>query len=257
MVINSTTRFSDRVEDYVKYRPRYPQEVIGILQDKYGVTSTKLVADIGAGTGISSVLFLDAGYSVMAIEPNKEMRKKSQVLLADNPYFKAINGTAEETGIAADSVDIIVVGQAFHWFDRIKARAEFERILKEDGKVVLLWNERLKDTPFEIAYDNLILKHARDYVQVDHRNIDEAKILDFFKPGSVSTETLPNWQIFDFSGLKGRLLSSSYMPNYGEPGHEEMLKDLYSLFKQYEQEDKIRINYQTTFYVGMFRTSNI
>jgi len=253
MSIDSTTRFSNRVEDYVKYRPRYPQAVIPLLQDKYGITPDKLVADIGAGTGISSALFLDAGYTVMAVEPNQEMRSKSQILLADSPRFKAINGTAEATGLAADSVDAIVVGQAFHWFDRIKAKEEFTRILKKEGKVILLWNERLTSTSFEVDYDNLILKHGRDYVQVDHRNIDEVKIQDFFTPGSVSTEMLANWQIFDFNGLKGRLLSSSYMPAYDEPGYEAMLNDLHLLFKQYERENKIRINYQTKLYVGTFR----
>ncbi|GAA4807346.1 class I SAM-dependent methyltransferase [Olivibacter ginsenosidimutans] len=251
--INNTTRFSDRVEDYVKYRPHYPKAIIPLLQEKYGLTSDKHIADVGAGTGISSSLFLDAGYRVTAIEPNKEMREKALALLGKNQKLDMIDGAAEHTTIVAHTIDVIVAGQAFHWFDREKAKIEFKRILRKGGKVVLLWNERLTASPFEEAYDRLIIKHGVDYVQVDHRNIDENKIRNFFEPGEVLLEILPNWQIFDFDGLKGRLLSSSYIPTYGSAGYPAMIADLKRLFDQYQQEGKIRINYETKLFIGAFQ----
>ena len=185
MPVNSTTRFSNRVEDYVKYRPGYPTEVINFLQEKYGITSDKLIADIGAGTGISTALFLHAGYKVIAIEPNKPMRDKAIDLLGSLPGFSAQNGTAEHTGLDTNSIDAIIAGQAFHWFDAEKAKTEFKRILKPSGLTVLIWNERKTSSIFEQDYDALIVRHATDYKQVDHRNIDTEHIARFFYPAPV------------------------------------------------------------------------
>ncbi len=249
---DNTTRFSNRVDDYVKYRPHYPTAIIPLLQDKYGITPDKHIVDIGAGTGISTSLFLDAGYRVTAVEPNKEMREKAVALLGKNPKLDMIDASAEDTRIASHSMDVIVAGQAFHWFNRMWAAKEFKRILKRGGKVVLMWNERLTRTTFEIAYDNLILTYGTDYVKVDHRNIDANKISDFFKTGSVSLEILPNWQYFDFEGLKGRLLSSSYMPTYDSPVYSEMIEELNQLFNKYQEAGKVRVNYETKIFVGMF-----
>lgn len=253
MQVNSTHRFSNRVNDYVKYRPSYPPTIIALLQEKYQLKDHRRIADIGSGTGISSALFLDAGYEVVGVEPNKEMRDKSAELLANYTKFKVMNGTAEHTELAAHSIDMIVAGQAFHWFDRTNTKKEFQRILTADGKVILLWNERLTQTPFEKDYDELIIKHGIDYVKVDHRNIDEQKIQTFFEPGACAIEVLPNWQIFNFEGLKGRLLSSSYMPSYREAGYEEMIDDLQLLFDRYQRNGEIRINYDTKLYIGSFR----
>jgi len=247
---NSTTRFSNRVDDYVKYRPAYPVAIVTFLQTNYGLTADKLIADIGAGTGISAALFLNAGYHVVAVEPNKEMRDKSAELLGSSPAFKAQDGTAEHTGLTAGSIDAVIAGQAFHWFDSKKSREEFNRILKANGIVVLIWNERKTISPFETEYDVLIVKHARDYVKVDHRNIDTEHIAAFFAPQPVHLEVFANRQVFDFEGLKGRLLSSSYMPARDEQGHEAMIADLKTLFEKYKQNETITINYDTKVYVG-------
>ncbi|HEY4155308.1 MAG TPA: class I SAM-dependent methyltransferase, partial [Puia sp.] len=138
MVNNSTERFSNRVNDYVKYRPGYPAAIVNYLQDHFDLTIDKQIADIGSGTGISTALFLDAGYPVRAVEPNKEMRKKSVELLNHYPKYTAVDGKAENTTLPAGSVDAVVAGQAFHWFDAEKAKAEFKRILKPAGLVVLI-----------------------------------------------------------------------------------------------------------------------
>ncbi len=250
MTNNSTTRFSNRVDDYVKYRPHYPKTIVEFLEDNYALTTDKLIADIGAGTGISTALFLDAGYKVIAIEPNHEMREKSVELLGNYRGFKALNGTAENTGLETGSIDAIIAGQAFHWFDAEKSRAEFKRVLMPGGIVELIWNERKTTSNFEIAYDQLIINHGNDYTKVDHRNIDDAHIGAFFHPEPFQLEVFPNKQVFDFDGLAGRLLSSSYMPTKDDAGYEPMIADLKTLFDQYQQDDFITISYDTKVYVG-------
>jgi SAM-dependent methyltransferase len=247
---DNTKRFSNRVEDYVKYRPHYPAEIIPFLQSAYGLSTDKLIADIGAGTGISTELFLDAGYRVIAVEPNTEMREKAIELLGDKPGFEAQDGTAEDTGLDSGSVDAIVAAQAFHWFDREQVKAEFQRILKPGGLVVLIWNERLTASAFEKEYDELIIRHGKDYRKVDHRNIDTEKIKSFFAPLPCGLKIFPNQQLFDFEGLQGRLLSSSYMPSADDEGYEAMVADLRALFDKYPEGGMIRISYETKVYVG-------
>ncbi len=252
MANNNTTRFSDRVENYVKYRPDYPKEIVSFLQKNYGLYTDKLIADIGSGTGILSQLFLDNDYTVIGIEPNKEMREKSEELLRPYQRFSTTSGTAENTMLQKNSVDAIIAGQAFHWFDRGKCKIEFERVLHPGGLVVLIWNERLSDSDFEKEYDLLIKKHAIDYVTVDHRNIHDTDISAFCEPHSVVLKTFPNKQVFDFDGLKGRLLSSSYMPTEKQNGFEEMIADLHELYQKYQQDDQITISYTTKVYVSVF-----
>lgn len=250
---NNTTRFSNRVDDYVTYRPGYPEALVGFLENEYGLKPGSLLADIGSGTGISSALFLRKGYRVIGVEPNTEMREKSEELLGSDPAFTAVDGTAEQTGLAGASIDALIAGQAFHWFDRNKTREEFTRILKPGGLVALIWNERLTASDFERDYDQLIIRHGKDYVQVDHRNIDLDKIEAFFHPDPVTLTVFPNHQDFDFPGLEGRLLSSSYMPAKNEPGYKAMSADLKALFDQYQQHGRIRINYDTKVFAGRWR----
>jgi SAM-dependent methyltransferase len=248
--MDSTKRFSDRVEDYVKYRPGYPAVVIDYLQQQHGLMVDNIIADIGAGTGISTGLFLQAGYEVFAVEPNKEMLSKARELLSSFPSFHAVQATAEKTTLKNKSVHAVVAGQAFHWFNKAKCRKEFSRILKKNGLVVLIWNERKTESPFEKDYDELIIKYGKDYVQVNHRNIDTAEIAAFFSPSPMQLEIFPNQQIFDYDGLKGRLLSSSYMPLLHDKGYAPMLADLEQLFDHYKENDLIRIGYDTKVYTG-------
>jgi SAM-dependent methyltransferase len=238
------------VDDYVKYRPHYPTAIVSYLQDEFNLTSDRLIADVGAGTGISSELLLAADYSVIAVEPNDAMREKAVELLGNNEGFKAVNGTAENTGLQNESVDAIIAGQAFHWFDRGRTKTEFARILKPDGLAILLWNERLMRTDFEKEYEQLIIDHSGDYQRVDHRNIDFDVIKEFYVPAEVTLKIFENEQRFDFEGLLGRLTSSSYMPNEGEKGFDDMKTDLVSLFSRYQENGLVIIHYETKVYAG-------
>ncbi|MDQ2996408.1 MAG: class I SAM-dependent methyltransferase [Chloroflexota bacterium] len=248
---NSTQRFSSRVENYVKYRPLYPSEVVALLATECGLTPDALVADIGAGTGLLAELFLKHGNRVFGVEPNREMRVAGERLLTDYRQYTSIDGTAEATTLDDQSVEIITAGQAFHWFDRTKARAEFARILRPSGWVALVWNERrVGSTPFLQAYEQLLRSYSSEYETLNHRQIDQATIAAFFEPGTFTLQSFTNTQIFDFEGVKGRLLSSSYTPEPGQPTYQPMLDELKAIFQQFQVDDTVAFEYDTNVYYG-------
>ena len=250
-VLQSTTRFSDRVHDYVKSRPKYPTEVIDFLKTEIKLSALQIVADIGCGTGILAELFLKNGNLVYGVEPNAEMRQAAGSLLSHDPNFVLTEGTAEDTKLADESVDLIAAGQAFHWFQRAQAKREFVRILKRGGHVVLLWNERDSDADlFQRKYEELLQKYGKEYSRIDHRNLDTAVFEEFFEPQRYHLKTFPNFQILDFDGLKSRLVSSSYMPAEGQPNYEEMVSALRPLFHAFEQDNRVVLKYVTRLYFG-------
>ncbi len=243
-------RFSDRVENYVRYRPDYPADVLTVLRDEIGLKEDWTLADVGSGTGISSRLFLANGNTVYGVEPNREMRAAAERLLGGSPKFHSVDGRAEATTLSAASVDAVVAAQAFHWFERQKTREEFARILKPGGWVVLLWNTRLKDaTPFLRAYEALLEEFAVDYAQVKHERVDGAALEGFFERG-YQTRALRNEQSLDYEALRGRLLSSSYAPSAGHPNVAPMLTALEGLFRSNECNGQVRLDYLTQVYFG-------
>jgi SAM-dependent methyltransferase len=248
--MNPTERFSTRVDNYVKYRPHYPPAVIELLQSECGLNRESILADIGSGTGILSELFLKHGCLVFGIEPNREMREAGERLLRDYSKLKSVEGTAESTSLENQSVDFIAAGQAFHWFDREKARAEFKRILKPHGWVVLIWNDRKTDsTPFLKSYEDLLITHGTDYHEVNHRQIDDKSIQLFFEPNPMRKAVFKNEQRFDFEGVKGRLLSSSYVPESGAR-LDKMLKALRRIYDANQRGGEVVIEYDTLVYFG-------
>jgi len=246
-----TQRFSSRVENYIKYRPVYPNEVIDTLRSECGLTADSIIADIGSGTGILTEMFLRNGNAVYGIEPNREMREAGERLLKGYPRFHSVAAQAEQTRLPDQSVDFITAGQAFHWFDREKAREEFARILKPKGWIALIWNERVTTTtPFLVAYEQLLKEYSTDYEQVDHRRIDDDVISDFFGSDDFRLKQFKNIQVFDFEGVKGRLLSSSYAPEEGHPNYEPMLAELERIFQAYQNDGKVVFEYVTQMYYG-------
>lgn len=248
---NAKDRFSNRVADYVRYRPGYPAGMLDILRGCAGLHTGAQVADIGSGTGISAAALLEAGCEVFAVEPNAGMRRAAEEQLAGNPLFHSIAAPAEATTLPDHSMDLVFAAQAFHWFDVPKARAEFSRILKPGGHIALVWNVRQTDsTPFLRDYEALLKTYATDYAQVRHENVNEAVLREFFAPGSYQKHVLPNAQHFDLEGLQGRLLSSSYAPAEGQPGHEEMLAELRRIFDAHQKEGGVDLLYDTEIHVG-------
>lgn len=249
---DSTERFSSRVADYVRYRPDYPPALLDWLHQDIGVPTETLVADIGAGTGISTRLFLAAGHPVIAVEPNAAMREAAEQLLApDYLRLKLADGTAEATGLADNSVGLVAAAQAFHWFDTAAVRREWARILQPEGMALVFWNSRLLDaSPFLIGYEQLLLEFGTDYTEVAERYQDDDTMRAWFGEGLRGMARLPNVQRMDYDGLRGRLLSSSYAPQPGHPRHAAMLDALQQLFDAHAVDGQIAFEYQTRAFVG-------
>jgi SAM-dependent methyltransferase len=249
---DTVSRFSNRVANYVKYRPGYPREILELFASEMGLAEDSVIADIGSGTGFSSRLFLENGNTVYGVEPNAEMRRAAEEYLAGFPNFISHDGTAEETNLGSATVDFIIAAQAFHWFDAAKTRNEFERILRRGGYIALIWNERQLDTTeFLREYEKLLLKYATDYTKVRHENIDQEKLNDFFQ-GDFRRATFENIQVFDFDGIRGRMLSASYMPAEEDPRFPSLEKELRELFTQQEENGRIKVFYDTNIYYKQY-----
>ncbi len=245
---DSVERFSNRVSNYVKYRPDYPREIIPYLTEHAGLTSESVIADVGCGPGISSRMFLENGNPVFGVEPNAAMRAAAEECLSGFKNFTVRDGTSDATGLDSGSIDMIVAAQAFHWFDPDSTRREFRRILRSGGGVVLIWNERQLDTtPFLRDYEAFLVRHSTDYSVVRHENI-QAGELEYFFQGPFETAVFPNVQVFDLEGLKGRMLSASYMPHEGHPAYEATVDSLRALFAKHERNGRIEVFYDTRIY---------
>jgi SAM-dependent methyltransferase len=239
------------VEDYIRYRPSYPPEVVSLLADECGLTGRSVIADVGSGTGLLAELFLRRGCAVFGVEPNAEMRAAGERLLAGFAQFTSIDGRAEDTRLPNESVDFVAAGQAFHWFDAAAARAEFARILRPPGWVVMIWNERLVDaSPFLSGYEALLREHSTDYEQVDHRRIDASVIGAFFGHDEWHSASLPNEQRFDLDGVRGRLHSSSYAPPPGAPAYAPLMAGVERLFRETQEHGFVSFLYETKMYYG-------
>jgi SAM-dependent methyltransferase len=247
---NATTRFSDRVENYVRYRPGYPPEVLQTLKAECHLTSSHLVADVASGTGIWTRMLLENGNRVFGVEPNNDMRAAGERLLAEFPTFTSVGGSAEETGLPSQSVDFVTAAQAAHWFDRPRSRHEFVRILKPGGWLALMWNERITDsTPFLRDYEQLLLNYGTDYQEIRHEHTT-AEINEFFDPAPFEERVFDMRQEFDYAGVEGRLLSSSYAPGPEHPQHQPMLHELRRIFDARAINGRATFEYKTRLYFG-------
>jgi SAM-dependent methyltransferase len=249
-VKDATQRFSSRVENYVRFRPGYPTEVVPLLERECGLTADSVIADIASGTGIFTRMLVENGNRVFGVEPNDEMRRAGERFLQGYSRFTSISGTAEATTLPDRSLDIVTAAQAAHWFDRGRARREFLRIVKPGGWTVLVWNERRTDsTPFLRDYEHLLLTYGTDYQEVRHERTT-AEIADFFTPSPFRSSTLEMRQEVDYSGLEGRLLSSSYTPTPDHPTYEPMLRELRRIFDTHQVNESVSLDYNTLVYYG-------
>jgi SAM-dependent methyltransferase len=244
-------RFSNRVANYVKYRPDYPPEIITHLVKHCGLTRESVIADVGCGPGMSTRMFLEPGNLVFGVEPNDAMRAAAEEYLAEFPRFKPVKGTSDNTTLPDASIDLIAAAQAFHWFDPDKTRPEFKRIAKPVCWTVLIWNIRQEETtPFLIEYEEFIQQHSVDYHVVRHNNITDKEIGEFLGP-DFKTAEFKNIQRFDLEGLLGRITSSSYMPPEGHESFAPMAEALATLFAKHKQNGRIEILYDTKLYYAL------
>jgi SAM-dependent methyltransferase len=244
-------RFSNRVADYVRYRPSYPSALVDLLREECGLRPDHLVADVGSGTGILSRMFLENGNRVFGVEPNGEMRSAGEEYLSAFKNFSSVAGCAEATTLPGASVDFVTVAQAFHWFEPAATRCEFLRILRSTGFVVIVWNERLFDTtPFLREYEALLHRFANDYAKVSESYPRPAQIQDFFAANTFLQKSFPNFQKFDCDGVGGRLRGSSYAPSPDQPAFAPMMAELERIFNSHQHHGQVRMDYTTHIYFG-------
>jgi len=251
-------RFSNRVVDYVRYRPGYPAAAVETLRKECALRPGHVIADIGSGTGFLAELFLKNGNRVYGVEPNEAMRQAGEEYLASYDGFSSIEGSAESTTLDDSTIDFVTAGQAFHWFEPNAARGEFARILKPGGWVVVLWNERLTDTtPFLREYEDLLRKFGTDYARVNESYPREEQMRDFFQHHAYRQEGLPNFQVFDFEGLAGRVRSSSYVPAKDHANFAPMMAELERIFRAHQRDGTVRIEYLTHLHFGRLQAGTV
>ena len=247
---DSRERFSDRVDDYVRFRPGYPAALLPALLAGTADSSGFAVADIGAGSGIFTRLLLEHGLEVHAVEPNAAMRRAAESALGGFDGFVSVDGSAEDTGLGDAAVDLVTAAQAFHWFANELALTEICRILKPAGRLALIWNRRDLQQPFQRAYDALLREHAPEYGLVNHMNRGDDDIAAFFAPGKMRLERFGNRQRLDFDGLVGRLRSSSYCPAADSPGYIDLIGALRRLFERHAADGLLEFDYDCLLYHG-------
>jgi SAM-dependent methyltransferase len=248
---DSKNRFSNRVADYLRYRPRYPAGVLDLLQLQCLLSPSQAIADIGSGTGFLTELFLKNGNAVFGVEPNKEMREAGEDYLAAYPRFTSVEGSAEATTLDDSSVSFVTAGQAFHWFDAQPTRREFSRILRPHGWVAIVWNDRsTAESLFAQAYEELLVRFGTDYTRVKDSYPQHDDIRAFFDHDNFLTREIPNHQIFDLAGLRGRLRSSSYAPAEGQANFAPMMAELDRLFATHQHDNHVRMDFSTWVYLG-------
>ena len=247
--MDPTKRFSNRAKLYANYRPGYPKELISFLRDELNLRPLHIIADVGSGTGLLSKLFLDNGNVVYAVEPNREMRQAAESIFDKNPNFHSVDGTAEHTTLAEHRIDFVTVAQAFHWFDKELTHQEFKRMLKPNGNVILVYNDRKKTDGFMQEYERLLLKYAPNYKEQTHQDVSEKEINDFYGNEKLGKKYFDNYQSLDLEGFKGRLMSSSFVPlelNL-QPSFSKELKEI---FERCRVQGKVKFEYITRIWYG-------
>jgi SAM-dependent methyltransferase len=251
---NAKQRFSDRVADYVRYRPSYPSALLELLRGECSLRPGHVIADIGSGTGFLSELFLKNGNRVYGIEPNEAMRRAGEEYLASYDGFSSIEGSAEATTLDYASVDFVTAGQSFHWFEPDSACREFARILKPGGWMVIAWNDRrMEEAPFTRAYENILERFGIDYKELKDSYPEADRIRSFLS--TFSQRDLPNFQVLDWDSLSGRLRSSSFTPTEGHPSFAPMMDELRKLFDAYQENGLVRMDYFTRIYFGQLKAN--
>ena len=240
-------RFSKRAGYYSRYRPSYPDSLLRYLEHELCFSQASVVADVGSGTGMLSELLLKNGNRVIGVEPNEDMRRIAEANLAKYKNFRSISGSAESTTLENGTVDFITAAQSFHWFNQEQTRAEFRRILRNRGWVVLIWNTRKTSTPFLRAYEELV-SWISDNRRVRHEDINDHALRSFL--GDYRAAKLDNSQESDYEGLVGMLLSASYAPLRGEPLFDEMITKVSELFNRYQVGGVVTFEYVTEVYAG-------
>ncbi|KAB8126288.1 class I SAM-dependent methyltransferase [Gracilibacillus oryzae] len=249
--MKSADKFTDKAEVYAKYRPSYPHEWIEYLVSETGINKNDIIADIGSGTGILSRVLLERGFTVIGVEPNDDMRTIADQTLKPDPRFISVKATAENTTLKDNSLDLITVAQAFHWFDMEQFRMECKRILKQDAKVALVWNSRDRSADINKQSAEVCQKYCLNFKGFSG-GMEETPIAfeQFYKDGKYDFKYFRNDLPFDLDGFLGRYLPASYAPKKTDKEYKPFITALTELFEKYSSNGKIVMPNITRSYLG-------
>jgi SAM-dependent methyltransferase len=254
-MLKVTERFTSRVESYRQHRPGYPREIVDLLARECGLGADSVIADVAAGTGLLAEIFLERNYKVIAVEPNAAMREACRELMAQFPKLQCVAETAEATGLESGSVDLITVGQAMHWFDLKRARAEFARVLTQSGWCATIYNNRkMRGDPFHEEYERILIDFGSEYEAVRSSHLSDERLAAFFAPDAMRRAVFVNAQELTLQRLEGRILSSSYMPQPGHPRYAEMSRAVADLFNREQKNGYVRMEYECVVAYGQLST---
>ncbi len=249
--MKTTGNFTDKADIYAKYRPSYPNEYIDYLLSANELNGDGIVADIGSGTGIFSRQLLERGLHVIGVEPNDDMRQKAEQSLKIHLRFKSIKATAENTTLTGNSVDLVTVAQAFHWFDKNAFKIECQRILKQKGKVALVWNSRDLTNPMIKENAEICQKTCSNFKGFSGGIEETPAVLNsFFKDGKYEFKKYQTDLFFDYEGFLGRNLSASYAPKKDDEEYKNFVFLLSELFEKYSKNGKVVLQNITRSYLG-------
>lgn len=251
--MKSVRRFDGKVVDYTRFRERYsPEILLPVLRTWCGLAPDWVVADVGAGTGMLSDIFLANGNHTLAIEPNAEMRQMCRTLHEGDARLDVIEGTAEATGLEACSVDLVTAGRAMHWFDRAKAFAEFRRILKPDGWVgIIAFGRTEKGRTENVAFEDILRDFSRDHADTHacyevYRDLKSDLRRDFHHEEILGTMSL------DWESLLGMTLSLSHSPAKEDPVYPDFERSLRAYFERFARDGRVELETRYWINVGRF-----
>ena len=242
--------FSSKVADYIASRPDYPPSLFEFLRVECNLHPNATVADIGAGTGLLTEGLLAQGCNVVAVEPNAGMRAAADRLLAGRYGYRSTDGAAESIPAAESSVDLITAAQAFHWFEIEAARAEFLRVLRPNGKVALIWNDRVLSDPLHIALDEIFAHHGGTKRGALVAHEERSDVPKFFGTGVPVEMTWPHEHRLNEAGLVSLVFSRSYMPDRGSALGQDAGQQVRQIFGRFARSGEIIVRYATVAIVG-------
>lgn len=254
--MKSIHRFDGKALDYTRFRERYsPAIVLPVLRAICGLTPDWTVADVGAGTGMLSDVFLANGNRTFAIEPNADMRDICQILHPENPCLEVIDGTAEATGLAPSSVDLVTAGRAMHWFDREKAFSEFRRILKPDGWIAIIaFGRTEKGRTENVEFENVLREFSKDHADT-HAGYEVYRQLRAYLPRDFHREEILGTMRFDWENLLGMTLSLSHSPAKDHPAYEDFERSLRIFFERFANEGQVELETRYWINIGRLETA--
>lgn len=251
--MKTADKFTDKAEGYAKYRPSYPLEYIEYLISGAGSKEDCMIADIGSGTGILSRQLLESErlFHVIGVEPNDDMRTIAEQILKPYSRFISVKATAEHTTINENSIDLVTVAQAFHWFDIEQFRLECQRILKQNAKVALVWNSRDGSSEINKESFDICQKYCPNFKGFSG-GMEETSIAfqQFFKNGKYEYKYFRNDLPFTLIGFLGRYLSASFSPKKNDKEYNPFITALSNVFAKYSTNGEIVIPNITKSYLG-------